>query len=154
MSRAFVKESDDDLPPLPERVVSPHPNFVTPSGLKQIESLVQALEEQRGVARGADDRAQLATIERDLRYWTQRRASARPVEPIASPDTVRFGVQVRLRFEDDSERSFRLVGEDEADPAQGRISWVSPIGASLTGCAVGDELEVLGQRAEIVALES
>src|SRR5688572_31484597 len=99
MSRAFVKESDDDLPAPPERVISPHPNFVTPSGLKQIESLVQSLEEQRGVARGAGDRAQLATIERDLRYWTQRRASARLIEPIASPDTVRFGVQVRLRFE-------------------------------------------------------
>jgi transcription elongation GreA/GreB family factor len=154
MSRAFVKESDEDLSALPERVISPHPNFVTPAGHAQIESQVQALEQERSAARTAGDRARLATIERDLRYWTQRRASARVVEPVASPRAVRFGVRVQLRFDDGSERSFRLVGEDEADPAGGMISWVSPIGESLTGCEEGDEVHVLGRRAEIVALES
>ena len=59
-----------------------------------------------------------------------------------------------LQFEDGSERSFRLVGEDEADPANGLISWVSPIGQSLTGAEAGDEIQVLGKRAEIVALGS
>src|SRR5688572_31994497 len=121
MSRAFVKESDGDLNAPPERVISPHPNFVTPTGMRQIESQVQRLEEERSAARAADDRSRLATVERDLRYWTQRRASARVIEPARSPDTVRFGVQAKLRFEDGSERSFRLVGEDEADPARGLI---------------------------------
>ena len=152
MSRAFVKETDE-LPALPERVISPHPNFVTPSGLQQIEEQVQTLEEERTAARNADDRARLATVERDLRYWTHRRASARLVEPVDSPQAVRFGVRVNLQFEDGSERSFRLVGEDEADPANGLISWVSPIGQSLTGAEPGDEIEVLGKRARIVALE-
>ena len=59
MSRAFVKETDE-LPALPERVISPHPNFVTPSGLQQIEEQVQTLEEERTAARNADDRARLA----------------------------------------------------------------------------------------------
>ena len=153
MSRAFVKESDEDLVAPPERVISPHPNFVTPTGMRQIEAQVQTLEEERSAARAADDRSRLATVERDLRYWAQRRASARVIELARSPDTVRFGVQAKLRFEDGSERSFRLVGEDEADPARGLISWASPIGESLTGCEVGQEIQVFGRRAEIVALE-
>src|SRR5688572_21077939 len=121
MSRAFVKESDEDLVAPPERVISPHPNCVTPTGMRQIEAQVQTLEEERSAARAAYDRSRLATVERDLRYWTHRRASARVIEPARSPDTVRFGVQAKLRFEDGSERSFRLVGEDEADPARGLI---------------------------------
>lgn len=155
MSRAFVKESDEDrLEPLPERVVSEHPNLVTPAGLKHIETQVQALEQERTVARDAGDRATLARVERDLRYWSQRRVSARVIEPTDRTDVVRFGVRVALRFDDGSERAFRLVGEDEADPARGLLSWVAPIGAALMGAAVGDELDVLGRRAEIVAIDS
>lgn len=154
MSRAFVKESDQELAALPERVVSPHPNLVTPAGLKQIESQVHSLEEERSAARVADDRATLARVERDLRYWMQRRASARLIEPAATPDAVRFGVRVTVRFADGSERAFRLVGEDEADPARGLVSWASPVGTTLMGAVVGDELEVLGRPAEIISLES
>ncbi len=154
MSRAFVKESDQEFAALPERVVSPHPNLVTPAGLKQIELQVHSLEEERSAARVADDRATLARVERDLRYWMQRRASARLIEPAATPDAVRFGVRVTVRFADGSERAFRLVGEDEADPARGLVSWASPIGTTLMGAVVGDELEVLGRPAEIISLES
>ena len=153
MSRAFVRESDQDVEPLPERVVSAHPNFVTSAGQRQIEDQIRELETARRAARQVADAAALARIERDLRYWTQRRASARLVEPVQSPDTVRFGVKVTLATADGSRREFRLVGEDEAEPAQGRISWVSPLAAALIGKQVGDVVTFQERDAEIVRLE-
>lgn len=154
MSRAFVRESDQDAEPLPERVVSPHPNLVTSAGLKQIEEQIRELEGARRAARQQEDTAALARIERDLRYWTQRRVSARVVEPLAMPDTVRFGVRVTLESTDGSRREFRVVGEDEAEPPQGRISWVSPLAAALIGKKLGDVVTFQGQDAEIVRLEA
>jgi len=153
MSRAFVKEGDGDGEPLPELVISPHPNFVTPAGLALIEQRVAALEAEQRAARGGNDKLLLARINRDLRYWTQRRASARLVPAAVAPiEVVRFGIDVSLRFEDGTERAFRIVGEDEADPARGLVSWAAPLGRTLTGKTAGDEVEVLGQTAEIVAL--
>jgi transcription elongation GreA/GreB family factor len=152
MSRAFVRESDQAAA-LPERPVSEHPNFVTAAGLRKIEARILELEAARAAAKAGGDDAALAHAERDLRYWNQRRASARLVEPRSRPEVVRFGVRATLRFEDGAELAFRLVGEDEADPAHGLVSWVSPLAAALIGKAVGDEVEALGQSAEIVALE-
>lgn len=153
MSRAFVRESDGDGgEPLPERAISPHPNLVTPEGMRQIEAQVKTLEAALRAARAAVDTMALAQLQRDLRYWTQRRASARLVPPLTSPDAVRFGVQVLLRFEDGSERSFRLVGEDEADPGRGLVSWVSPLATALTGRTVGDSAQVMGRTARIESL--
>ncbi len=153
MSRAFVKEGDDDIEPLPELVVSPHPNFVTPAGLALIEQRVAALEAEQRAARSGDDKALLARINRDLRYWTQRRASVRLVPTAVAPiEVVRFGVAVSLRFADGSERTFRIVGEDESGPVNGLVSWVAPVGRALTGKAVGDIVQALGREAEIVAL--
>jgi transcription elongation GreA/GreB family factor len=156
MSRAFVRESDQDASAesLPERIVSPHPNFVTPQGLKQIDEQIRVLDAERQAARSGSDPSQLARVARDLRYWSQRRATARVIEPAAQPETVRFGVEVRLRLEDGSERTFRLVGEDEADPARGLISWVSPLGSTLMGHEPGDTLKVLDTNADIVELRS
>ncbi len=154
MSRAFVRESDQDAEPLPERVVSPHPNFVTPGGLRLIEERVRELESARRVARGEADSSALARIERDLRYWTQRRSTARVIEPQASHDVVRFGMKVTLELDDGSQRAFRLVGEDEADPSQGRVSWVSPLGGALMGAKPGDTVKFQERDAEIVRLES
>lgn len=154
MSRAFVRESDQDTESLPERVISPHPNFVTSAGLRQIEEQIREFEAARRAAREQDDKAALARIERDLRYWTQRRVSARVVEPAATPDVVRFGVKVMLESADGSRREFRVVGEDEAEPPQGRISWVSPLAAALIGKKVGDVVSFQGQDAEIVHLEA
>lgn len=156
MSRAFVRESDQEQgEALPERPVSEHPNFVTRAGLQRIEAQVRALEEERQTARAAEDPASLARIARDLRYWNQRRASARLVEPApGTPDTVRFGTQVTLGFEDGTERTFRLVGEDEADPAQGLLSWVSPVAAGLIGRAAGDTVKLPAGEAEILRIEA
>jgi transcription elongation GreA/GreB family factor len=153
MSRAFVKEGDGADELLPELSVSTQPNFVTPNGLRQIEARVAALDAEQRAARDGGDKALLARIARDLRYWTQRRGSARLVEvPSAAPSVVRFGVTAVLRFADGTERAFKLVGEDEADPAGGLISWAAPLARVLAGKSVGDEVAILGRSAEIVRL--
>jgi transcription elongation GreA/GreB family factor len=154
MSRAFVKESDQDgAEPLPERSISPHPNLVTANGPKMIDTQVRELESAREAAREVSDNAMVARIDRDLRYWRQRRATARVVAPPANKDRVRFGLRVSLRLEDGSDMAFRLVGEDEADPAAGLLSYASPIGETLMSQAVGDKVELMGRCAEIVAID-
>jgi len=156
MSRAFVREADgSDVPEdLPERPISPHANFVTARGLSQIEDQARELERARDTAKREDDRAALSRIDRELRYWQQRKVSAKLVEPESSPVKVRFGVRVTVRYESGEERSYALVGEDEADPSRGSISWISPIAQALLGCEVGDEVQLQGHKAEIVRLEA
>jgi transcription elongation GreA/GreB family factor len=154
MSRAFIRESDQDAAStvLPERPISEHPNLVTPEGLRQIEAQVRVLDEQRVSARAADDAGELSRIARDLRYWTQRQATARLIEPLRSLQSIRFGARVTLCLASGTQRVFQIVGEDEADPARGLISWVSPLAESLLGKAVGDVVQFQGQEAEITAL--
>lgn len=155
MSRAFVKEMDGvDVPEdFPERPVSAQPNFVTARGLQLIEAQVRELEQEREQAKLADDRLALARIERDLRYWQQRKASAKVTEPEAPAVKVRFGMRVTLREDTGKERKFVLVGEDETDPAAGLISWASPVGQRLLGNEIGDAIEFQGKRAEIVQID-
>ena len=153
MSRAFVRESDEERGALPERAVSTHPNFVTPRGLAAIEDRVQELTAERQAARAQEDAALRARVERDLRYWNARRASARVVEPAAAADRVRFGMRVTLLLGDGARQEFRLVGEDEADAAHGLLSWVSPLGQSLLGRQAGESVSFQGGEAEIVSIE-
>ncbi len=153
MSRAFVRESDGDPATLPERAVSPHPNFVTPRGLRAIEARLRELEAERQSARDSGDEATRARVERDLRYFSARRASARLVEPVASPERVRFGVLVTLELPRGAQQTFRLVGEDEADAAQGLLSWVAPLAQALIGKASGDSVPFQGGEALIVSIE-
>jgi transcription elongation GreA/GreB family factor len=153
MSRAFVKESDGDADNLPERPLSTHPNFVTARGLSAIEAQVRQLEAQRQAARAADDTALRSRLERELRYWSARRASARLVEPATRAERVRFGTQVTLRLASGASQVFRLVGEDEADAAQGLLSWVSPLAQALLGREVDDEVAFQGALAQIVTIE-
>jgi transcription elongation GreA/GreB family factor len=155
MSRAFVRENDGAEVPqdVPERPVSSHPNFVTARGLQQIESQIHELAAAREAPKRSEDKDALARVDRELRYWQQRKASAKLVEPETEPVKARFGVRVTLQYDDGTERSYTLVGEDEADPAQGLISWISPIAQALIGHGVGDEVTLQGQRAEIVKLD-
>ena len=84
MSRAFVRENDGgaEVPQdVPERPVSSHPNFVTARGLQQIERQIDELEAAREVPKRSEDKDALARIDRDLRYWLQRKATAKLVEP-------------------------------------------------------------------------
>ena len=154
MSRAFVRESDGDPEALPERSVSTHPNFVTPRGLAAIEARVQELTAERQAARAEEDAARRARVERDLRYWSARRASARLVEPSAATERVRFGMRVTLQLAGGRRQEFRLVGEDEADAARGLLSWVSPLAQSLLGKQPGDSVGFQGGEAEIVSIDS
>lgn len=154
MSRAFVKEQDgNDVPEdIPERPVSEHPNFVTSRGLQLIEQQVRELQSLRDAAKEEDDAAAIARIERELRYWLKRKSSAKPIEAEAEPKQVRFGVRVWVQYPDGRQHDYALVGEDEADPAHGSISWMSPIAQSLLGCQVGDEPLLQGERVEVLRL--
>jgi transcription elongation GreA/GreB family factor len=154
MNRAFVKESDQDTEILPERAISPHPNLVTARGLAQLEARVRELEGARSAARAANDAAELARIGRDLRYFQSRLESARLVTPPAPARQVRFGVRARLQLADGSERSFQLVGEDEADPKAGLISYLSPLATAMMGKGVDEQLPFGEHTATIVAVES
>ena len=152
MSRAFTREPDGRVPEdLPERPISPHPNWVTPEGFRQIEEHTQQLEQQREQAVSDQDMDALASIERDLRYWLQRRASAQVVDTESTAQRVRFGSTVTLRQSNGTEQHFRLVGEDEANPTAGLISWVSPMAQALLGREVGEEIEWRGQPVTIVS---
>lgn len=146
MSRAFVKESDGDQPgdELPERPQSPHPNYVTAAGLKALERQLEALQkERRELAEASDpallNREHLKLVERDLRYLQERLDRAQPIDPASQPqDRVGFGAAVETVDENDEKRRFVIVGEDEADPKHGKISWVSPLARAITGAKVGD----------------
>jgi transcription elongation GreA/GreB family factor len=148
MSRAFVKEPDGDgvAEEVPERPVSLHPNYVTPRGLAQIDEQLKRLESD--YAASSEDRHR-ATVARDLRYWRSRRASAEVVPP-AQSNEVRFGSSFTIRRADGRVQSFRIVGEDEADPAAGSISYVSPLARAVSGKAVGDVLSIGNDEAEII----
>ena len=152
MSRAFVKDSEDTFDEPPDRPVSPHPNLVTPEGLAAIEAILARLHEEYAAAQRSHDRGALALAARDLRYWTARRASAQLVPAPAEPDKVHFGSTVTIARDDGRRQTYRIVGEDEADPAHGTISYVSPVAHALLGKEIGDVVRAGNSDAEIVAI--
>jgi transcription elongation GreA/GreB family factor len=141
MSRAFVKEDAGGDEPLPERHVSEHPNRVTPAGLALLKEMVARLRgEAADLSAVADDTAaadRRRHVERDLRYFEARLATAEVVDPRKQPrDAVAFGATVTTRDARGERHVYSIVGEDEADPESGKVSWVSPLGAVLTGAHV------------------
>ena len=156
MSRAFVKEADGDTfsEDLPERPVSTAPNFVTARGLRLIDEELDELRKALASAQAAGERALLARHSRDLRYWTSRRGSAQLVPPPDNRDTAGFGCAVTIEREDGARQTYRIVGEDEADPSQGRISSLSPMAKAVSGRAVGDLVSVANGEVEIVAIDA
>ena len=154
MSRAFVKEPEGDaaFEELPDRPLSVHPNLVTPEGLAAIDAELARFQAQRSAAQSAGDRAALAAAARELRYWTARRGSAQLTPPPAGTETVRFGSTVSIEREDGRRQTFRIVGEDEADPARGSVSYVSPLARALMGRRVGDVAVVAGGEVEVLAI--
>ena len=165
MSRAFVKEDDAGAPE--ERVdlpVSSHPNLVTPAGLKMLRDKLAEFEAERAKLKEHDDvlaaQAHLPRVEQEVRYWEERLRSAIPVDLSQQPqDAVAFGAVVTVEDEDGKKRDYQIVGEDEADPQAGKVSYVSPLARALDGAAVGDlitwkrpagdqELEVMAIRYE------
>lgn len=154
MSRAFTKEDDDTeaIAMIGERPVSAERNLVTTEGLRQIEAEMARLRDELSQAEKSQERVAVATVLRDLRYWTSRRETAELSEPEASSDVVRFGMTVVLEGEDGKRRTWRIVGEDEADAAKGSISHVSPMARALFGKRVGDVVTVAGKEWEVVGL--
>ena len=130
MSRAFVRGTK------PSRICltgsSPNfPNDVTKEGMAQINAALAAARTAYAGAQAANDRAAMAATLRELRYWNARRATARIVLNSADATQVRFGSSVTILRDDGREQTFRIVGEDEANPSRGTISHVSPLARAL-----------------------
>jgi transcription elongation GreA/GreB family factor len=137
---------------LPDRPVSEHPNDVTAEGLTQIEAAVAAAQAALGAAQAEGDRAAMAQASRDLRYWSARRATARVVQDTHDDTQVRFGGTVTIVRDDGREQTFRIVGEDEADPSRGTLSHASPLARALFGKKIGEVVPAGSGEAEIVAI--
>lgn len=152
MSRAFVKDDNggEGVEDLPDRLISPHPNLVTPEGLEHIEAEVARFTAEYANAQTDADRSALQRVARDLRYWTARRATAEVQPAPTARGTVQFGASVTILRDDGRRQTFRIVGEDEADPAKGTLSYVSPLAHALGGKAAGDVVRVGGGEAEIL----
>ncbi len=163
MSRAFVKEADDEQSAgaLPERPLSDHPNYVTPRGLELLQARLKELQAARDRLKAEDEsmaKQKLAEVKRDIRYYQGQLERAQPVDPAGQPrDEVHFGAAVTILDEDGKRHAFHIVGDDEADVASGRISWASPLAKALMGATVGDTVKWQRQagasEVEIVAIE-
>jgi transcription elongation GreA/GreB family factor len=137
MSVAFTREESAETAAqveLPDRPISPHLNLVTASGL---EALTNAIRESRAAHDAAqriedatDRRRAVAVASRDMRYFADRLRTAQLVPPPTDFSVVAFGHRVTFRRGDGRRQAFRIVGEDEADPRNGSISYVSPVAGS------------------------
>jgi transcription elongation GreA/GreB family factor len=152
MSRAFVKEQES-VEELPDKLISEHPNLVTKEGLAHIEAELARADAEHAAAQAMGDREAMAMTGRDLRYWSARLASAELMPASTDAAHVHFGSTVTIEREDGRCQTFRIVGEDEADPAKGTISYVSPLARSLAGKSVGDTVRIAGGDAEIVEVK-
>lgn len=145
MSRAFTKESDDgDAPALPDMPLSEHPNYVTPRGLAQLRARLQAATARRDALKASSDtlsqQNELAPLERELRWLHARVNSAIEVDLLSQPqDRVAFGATVTVDSVEGEQR-YCIVGEDEADAEQHRVSYLSPLAQALLGAQIGDEV--------------
>jgi transcription elongation GreA/GreB family factor len=149
LSVAFRRESDEEhKEPRFELPIPVGPNLVTATGLAQIEARVAELEAL--VAAGPEEPA-LEEAKRDLRYWRTRLATAQ-LAPPPSGDEVAFGSRVRFRH-NGAVRSIDLVGDDEADPSGGRISFTAPLARALMGAGAGDFVDFAGKGEAIEVLE-
>src|SRR5262245_43136534 len=153
MSKAFTKEPEggEGYDDLPDRPVSPH-NLVTPKGLELIETELARLHREHSAAIDADDRPLIAKINRDLRYWTSRRATAQVAEAPRDAEAVYFGSTVTIERDDGRRQTYRIVGEDEADPSLGTLSYVSPVAQALMGKEIGETVQAGTAEATIVRI--
>jgi transcription elongation factor GreB len=147
MSRAFVKENDLEHAgiDIPERPLSDEPNYVTPNGLKLLNTRIDALEiEREQLKQKKDDsiaKQKITIIERDIRYYAARIESAiltRPKEE--DPLIVLFGAKVTVEDEEGNLSAYEIVGEDEADIHLGKVSYLSPLAEALIGAKLDDEV--------------
>lgn len=161
MNKAFTKETDDDNDELPEIKTEPSKNYVTPFGLAQLQQEIRTLllvERPKLVetvrwAAGNGDRSEngdyiygkkrLREIDRRVRYLNKRIASAHVVDPALQQNLskVFFGATVTY-FQHNKEATVKLVGVDEANIDEGKISWTSPVAKALLKSQVNDTVVV------------
>jgi transcription elongation GreA/GreB family factor len=154
MSRAFVRDNDvDSIEDVSDRPVSEHPNDVTETGMAQIEAALAEARAAHATALASSDRRAIAAAARDLRYWSARRATARLVPAPTDLSRVRFGTTVSIIRDDGRQQTFRIVGEDEADPAKGSISHVSPLARAMLGKGIGEVVRAGNDDAEIISIK-
>ena len=149
MSVAFRRDSDEEhKEPRFEIPLPPGPNLVTERGLAQIQERICRLEQQIAAQadEGVDEEAR-----RQLRYWKTRQATAQ-IAPEPAGDEAAFGTRVKFRL-NGSERSICIVGDDEADPAAGFVSFSAPLARALLGGVVGDQLAFAGREDAVEILE-
>ena len=159
MSVAFTKEDSAETASetlLPDRPVSPHPNLVTEAGLKALEFQLHQAREAYQTAQTIEDvnerRRQAANPLRDVRYLAARVRTAQVIADPTAADTVAFGSTVTFKRADGRVQKYRIVGEDEADPKSGSISFVSPVARLLMAKAVGDVVGTSDQELEIISI--
>jgi transcription elongation GreA/GreB family factor len=159
VSVAFTREESAETAAefqLPDRPISPHPNFVTSSGLRALETALADARSAYAAAQQIEDvnerRRGAAPAFRDLNYFAERLRTAQLVSSPTKGGAVSFGSRVTFKRNDGPPQDFRIVGEDEADPRRGSISYTSPLARVLIGKVVGD-LVLLGEdEIEIVAI--
>ncbi len=161
MNKAFTKESDDnleDIVPEPKDLLPPGvKNYVTPEGAEKLRAELKhlvAVERPRVVESGtgtagpeADQsvakRKRLQAIDRKILFLRDRVANMEMVDSRAQAgDRVRFGATVQVVDEEGKTKTYKIVGVDEADPAAGKVSWLSPIAKALLGAQEGDAVRL------------
>ena len=159
MSVAFTREDSAETAAetmLPDRPVPDGPNLVTPDGLVALQGQLAAARQAYDAAMALEDvnerRRQAASPFRDLRYFTERLRTAQLVPPPDQADTVAFGCKVTIERDDGRVQTYRIVGEDQADPRAGTMSFASPMARALLGKAVGDVVGVGNGDVEIVRI--
>ena len=160
MSVAFTREESAETAAaveLPDRPISPHPNLVTQSGLKALDQAMAAARAAYHAAREIEDlgerRNAVAAASRDMRYFSQRLRTAQLMPRPIERHTVAFGSRATFARDDGRRQTFRIVGEDEADPRAGSISYVSPVVRALIGKGVGDRVLLGDHEIEVLAVE-
>jgi transcription elongation GreA/GreB family factor len=149
MSVAFRRESDEEhKEPKFEIPIPVGANLVTARGLNRIEERVSALEAE--IAAGPEE-LRLEEAKRDLRYWRTRLSTAEVVPPPPAGEAA-FGSRVTFRL-NGATRTLDIVGDDEADPAQGSISFSAPLARALIGAGPGDHADFGGKADAIEVLE-
>jgi len=150
VSVAFRRESDEEhKEPRFELPIPVGPNLVTAAGLALTEAKVTALK--AAIAEEADE-GRLAELQRALRYWNTRLATAE-LAPLPPEDEAGFGSRVTFRLGGQL-RTIHIVGDDEADPANGKIAFSAPLARALIGAGPGDLADFGGRKdaIEIVSL--
>lgn len=146
------------------------PNYITPQGFQKLqEEFKKLFHDERpklvetvAWAAGNGDRSEngdyiygkkrLREIDSRLKFLRDRIESAQVVNPAElSGDKVVFGAKVTIEDEEGEVRTYQIVGEDEIEPGQNKISWKSPMAKSLLGKSVDDEVLIVRPKGNLVA---